>query len=521
MWSSIKFKSYSRRMALFLVIFLLIFTLSTVASSHTVTANSIIELPDQITLSWTDTPFTTQTIAWRSGEDTSSEYVQYLPATSYNDSFTDALKVPAVKTGLYPGYSHCEATLSQLLPDSEYIYRIGWEGAWSKPASFTTAACTDKFTFLYLGDVQKGYEDWGGMLKSIVTENPDLRFALLGGDLVNDGNSSDEWEQFFAAASPIFKQIPLLPAPGNHDDTPLFWNFFALPENGPEGFKEEFYSFDYGNCHIAVLNSNKMGASKPYYNTLKNWLQEDFDNSNQRWKFLMFHYPPYPVVYDGHSYNLEANWVPLFEQCGVDIVFVGHQHVYMRTKPLRDSQIQADGEGIVYIMGNSGRKFYSAGEDYDYIAIQRANVSNYQIINIDGDTFTLTSRSADGQEIDSYTLKKKSRDNPEYIIKPVTDTAYDIETTSGGIPVMTVNGGVSGMKYFSVELTPVKPHGGEKTVVFVHLRNGTQLSLVANQVDFDLVKVAQAGFNVQAGDTIKVYVVDNLTNVQDFNPIVQ
>ncbi|MEN6390029.1 MAG: metallophosphoesterase, partial [Syntrophomonas sp.] len=351
-------------------------------------------------------------------------------------------------------------------------------------------------------------------------ENTCPRFALLGGDLVHDGYSELEWEQFFTAATPTFQQIPLLPAPGNHDDTPLFWKAFALPQNGPEGFKEKFYSFDYGNCHIAVLDSNLMGASATQYNTVKSWLQNDLDTSGKQWKFLVFHYPPYPVVEDGHSYNIEVNWVPLFEQCGVDVVFVGHQHVYMRTKPLRSGQVQADGEGIVYIMGNAGTKFYPAGDSRGYIAKELDYVSSYQLVSIDGDTFTMSSRDADGQIIDSYTLGNVPLVGAAYSVTPLTDAAYQTGTTTAGIAAMTVNQGISGMKYFGIELSPVRPHEGLETAVFVHLRNGAQLGLNATQADFDMVNSARAGFNVEPGDTVKAYVVDDLSNALDRNPVV-
>lgn len=509
----------SKEKAISLLFFLFLFGLSGVLNPD-IAASEPSSLPDHIMLSWTDDPQTTRTAAWRSDSAADAEWVQYLPAASYNGSFTSASQVAAVKTELYAGYSHCEATMFQLAPDCEYIYRVGREGVWSEPASFSTTTPGGKFSFLYLGDVQKGYDKWGEMLKHIAAENPDLRFALLGGDLVHDGNSSNEWQQFFAAASPTFKQLPLLPAVGNHDDTPLFWNSFALPRNGPEGFKEEFYSFDYGNCHIAVLNSNKMGVSKPYYNMLKSWLQADLNNSKQQWKFLVFHYPPYPVVDDGHSYNLEENWVPLFEQCTVDIVFVGHQHVYMRSKPLRGDKVQADGEGIVYIMGNSGSKFYPAGEDREYIAKQMANVSNYQLLSIDGDSLSLSSRNAEGQVIDRYILGDVPAARAQYLIAPIKDASYQIETNTDGLEIMTVNQGNSGMKYFRVELTPVKPHEGMETLIFIHLRNGKQLNLNATQADFDLVKAAQAGFNVKPGDIVKTYVLDDLTNALDFNPTI-
>ena len=85
---------------------------------------------------------------------------------------------------------------------------------------------------------------------------------------------------------------------------------------------------------------------------------------------------------------------------------------------------------------------------------------------------------------------------------------------------MTVKDGVSGFKYFTVGVTPVVSHDGKETVVFTHLRNGSQLGLNATRADFDQVGTAQAGFNVKAGDVVKVYLVDELTNAIDHNPVI-
>ncbi len=98
--------------------------------------------------------------------------------------------------------------------------------------------------------------------------------------------------------------------------------------------------------------------------------------------------------------------------------------------------------------------------------------------------------------------------------------AYTVGETADGIKTMTVNAGVSGLKYFTVGIEPVVSHSGEETVVFTHLRNGTQLELNATRADFDQVGTAQAGFNVQAGDVIKVYIVDELSNAEDHNPVI-
>ncbi len=368
-------------------------------------------LPDQIILSWTGDPEQTQTISWRTGGDTTQDEVEYQPAASFTGSFAGARSITATGNYLYSGSYHFEATLQGLSPGTSYEYRVGREGAWSQPASFTTDGKDGSFSFLYMGDVQEGYGEWGDLLKVAAKENPGPKFALLGGDLVND-STQDQWQQFFAAATPLFSQIPLLPAAGNHDEShngaTLFWDSFAVPQNGPQGLKG-FYSFDYGNCHIAVLDSNLLAApGTTDYSTISAWLEKDLNSSGKTWKFLVFHYPPYQAFPDDQAANLKANWVPLFEQCNVDAVFDGHEQLYMRTRPMMDGKIQADGHGIVYIMGNGGTKYNSCGPAYDYIATEMADLSSFEVITISGDTFALTAKDANGNVIDSYTFQKQS-----------------------------------------------------------------------------------------------------------------
>ncbi len=120
----------------------------------------------------------------------------------------------------------------------------------------------------------------------------------------------------------------------------------------------------------------------------------------------------------------------------------------------------------------------------------------------------------------SIELVSAATGNPVYTVTPVPDSTYDIGETQDGIKTMTVNAGVSGFNYFTVNIEPVFAHSGDETVVFTHLRNGSQLQINSTVADFDEVDTAQAGFNVQAGDVIKVYIVDELTNAKDHNPVI-
>lgn len=100
----------------------------------------------------------------------------------------------------------------------------------------------------------------------------------------------------------------------------------------------------------------------------------------------------------------------------------------------------------------------------------------------------------------------------KYELTPVEDTNYTVGVTPDGIKTMTVNSDSSGMKCFNVQVTPVTGHEGLENVVFTHWRDGTQLTINVTRADFDNVQEAKAGFNVQPGDIIKVYIVDQLSN---------
>ncbi|OPX86463.1 MAG: hypothetical protein A4E53_02896 [Pelotomaculum sp. PtaB.Bin104] len=110
--------------------------------------------------------------------------------------------------------------------------------------------------------------------------------------------------------------------------------------------------------------------------------------------------------------------------------------------------------------------------------------------------------------------------NAVYTITPTSDTAYQVGATPEGINTMTVNSDITGLKYFGVQVTPVREHSGLEAVVFTHQRNGAQLSINVTKADFDAVNNAQAGFNVQPGDVVKVFIVDDLTSAIDLNPVI-
>ena len=110
--------------------------------------------------------------------------------------------------------------------------------------------------------------------------------------------------------------------------------------------------------------------------------------------------------------------------------------------------------------------------------------------------------------------------NGAYLIFPVASSNYTAGTADGGLPVMTVNAGITGYRNFFVTIRPEAGHAGLETLLFVQMRGGKQIGLASVTADFDSITQGCSGFNVKPGDVIKAYVVDGLSSDPEVNPAV-
>jgi alpha-tubulin suppressor-like RCC1 family protein len=110
---------------------------------------------------------------------------------------------------------------------------------------------------------------------------------------------------------------------------------------------------------------------------------------------------------------------------------------------------------------------------------------------------------------------------PRYELRVEESDEYELEETKSGL-MLTINQAGTGFKHFGATVRSlVEESLGQLTVVFTHLRDNIQDSLNSVLADFDAKKISVwAGFNVEPGDIIKVFLVDELTNGTDRNPII-
>ena len=407
---------------------------------------------------------------WAPYSDSSAELVY-----SENDDLSDATVVKAKEVCARPGmfedssgYRIYEAEMKNLQPGSDYYYRV--TGDYIRQTK--VADVKNGFSFMYFGEAQYSksaddYDLWQKLLQNAYGRASAPSFIILGGDMVNFGQDDGEWDEFLQRADDIFAKVPVAAAAGNHEcnepntyKPEMMLDIFAFSQNGPAGFSEEFYSFDYGDCHIQVLNSDIFEQlARKKINTaalqkVNSWIKQDLKTTDKKWKVVVTHHPAYTVVDDTIAAQVMKFWEPIFSAQGADLVLCGHQHVYMRTKKMN---------GVTYVMGVSGSKLYS-GRKLTYAACSKEYVSNYQTVNIKGDTMSVKSLDKDGNSLDSFSLTVKGQ---------LAVTGFKVKTAGAGkIAVSDDKNGhsdgrqikISSSRSFKSSVKTYRISGSKKTV---------------------------------------------------------
>jgi len=387
-------------------------------------------------------------------------------------------------------YFRYHASLQNLPFNSEIHYCVKSGERIIRQASFRTRPTLDKSARLVLvGDLATGGKAQKSIAWQIQQEKPEA--LILLGDIVYPTGRVLQYMNYFwntynnveeagpTKGAPLMASIPFYPLLGNHDIAARFpsttdalaaFYFFYPPTQGPgEGtwntplgtdsanaakFKTinkhsypslDAYSFDYGSAHFLILNNNK--SSNMDSPELLNWAESDLTKTKQPWKFVCYHVPAFHSSKQHYSEQQSRSWNPMFEACGVDIVFAGHVHNYQRSYPLlfkpegkRNSKGRVDGtftidksfdgdkntnpKGVIHVVaGGGGAALYLPGlektaislkEDFednyaDFTAIM--NADSYSFVSMDLEPTMLAIRvlNQDGKLLDKFNITKPTR----------------------------------------------------------------------------------------------------------------
>lgn len=409
-------------------------------------ADAFSRQPAHTTLTWTLDPRTTQTLAWTTSVAADKGTLQYIDTQAYKkNGWQNALSVQADTEEFDANTDYVRlhyATAQKLKPGTAYTYRVGYGSEWSDPQSFSTEADNlSKFKFLIFGDSQSGipanpeYKPWQKTIESAYAANTDAAFFMNIGDLVEIGQDYAHWKNWYAAAANVLEKIPGMAVTGNHEtyDVPkedhsvlpvYFKKQISLPLNGPEELKGQVYSFDYGNVHFAVLDSQENEEGSYIENMLKkeaDWLDKDLASSKQTWKLVFFHKTPYYNKAERSNENVKKAFAPVIDKHHVDVVINGHDHGYSRTYPIyNDEFVGSPDKGTVYLVtGRSGNKYYTdlSQKVWDAFFHDPQAEPNYVVVTANGPKLVISAYTQSGSCIDVYTIDKVAKtDSPRTIL---------------------------------------------------------------------------------------------------------
>ena len=374
----------------------------------------------------TKDPATSRTIMWESLLPEDQALVEYKKAdeSDFNIQTVDAVS-KNFEDGGEKRYIYT-AEIKGLEPNTEYVYRVGRDGR-DEWHPLSTKLSGD-FTALLFPDSQSAdYRGWVNLVKTAYTQNPEANFFINIGDLVDNGEDASQWNAWFDAVEPMAENVPFVGVIGNHEYYDKNWqarhplaylNFFQFPSNDDPLARNQYYSFDYGDVHFAVLNTQFTEIPEAFRNKVRDaevaWLKKDLAETKKPWKIVLMHkdalrYPntKRPDWTPGFT-DLGELFMPIFEQNKVDLVLSGHYHMYRRRGHIENFKRSATGPYYI-ITGVAGDVKYAniwGSHPLDEFISPYPDADNYLVISKKGNALTVSAFLPDGKQFDTVTLKK-------------------------------------------------------------------------------------------------------------------
>lgn len=322
-------------------------------------------------------------------------------------------------------YLH-SALLTDLIPGQDYEYRIVSASS-GTPWHALHAAGNGAFKALIFPDSQSNnYDGWQELAQNAAKRNPDTQFFVNMGDLVDNGEDHTQWNAWMGALDGIMDRIPLAPVMGNHETYTLDWKVrlpqaylhaFDVPDNGSDDFARYYYSFDYGDAHFMVLNTqfDETNDFKPgLLDEELNWFKADAKKSTKKWKIVLMHKDV--LTYANHRSpdrkagigDIGRDFMPAFDALGIDLVLTAHLHTYRNRGQLYDFRPASQGPFYI-ITGVAGDVRYPGlwiDHPFDKKIAPQPETDNYLTLEVSDAHLLIRCFLPDGSEIDTVEIKK-------------------------------------------------------------------------------------------------------------------
>lgn len=352
-----------------------------------------------------------------------------------------------------------ELRVTGLTPETRYYYSVGSSGGALSGNDASTFFQTGPLAGMarptriwVIGDAGTGSSVQTSVYNAYLAATGSTYtnlWLMLGDNAYSSGTDAEYSAKMFNNYGTMFRQSSLWPTIGNHDaasadsatQTGPYYTQFTMPKNAEAGGvasgTKAYYSFNYGNIHFIVLDSQE--TSRSTTGAMMNWMKADLQADNSDWVIAFWHHPPYTK--GSHNSDTESNlidmrqnFLPELEGHGVDLVLTGHSHSFERSflldghyglsstfssahlKNAGDGRTDGAGayaksagsiphEGAVYsVVGSSGQ---ISGGTLNHPAMYISlNEAGSMVLDIDGQTLNAKFINSSGVVRDHFTITK-------------------------------------------------------------------------------------------------------------------
>ena len=337
--------------------------------AYMIVANPGQDASIEMNIGWhTNVENTKSYIVYTTKDDTNwKNQKQVFGSYEYVDVFDGVFSKDASGKSIYQDVKFLDYSvlLTDLLPDTEYMYKVG-QNVLSDVQYFKTAGSTE-FSFAWISDfhtyapIPNRLKSAMNMIQKLDEYNKGFDFIFSTGDEMAWGGSYAHWLDLFNEK--YHKNYMWSGVIGNHDfmdgsnsknKNDYFRSVHAYPTNGYEGEEGVCYYFTYSNVLFITMN-NETQTSAAEVEKAQKWFEEVVTRNPAQYIIVAQHYQ----WFNGSSGSFNnstgyGRWKELFDKYNVDLAIAGNNHIYVRSKPIYQDKVSTDYRyGTTYIQTSS------------------------------------------------------------------------------------------------------------------------------------------------------------------------
>ncbi|MEO7964470.1 MAG: Ig-like domain-containing protein [Gemmatimonadaceae bacterium] len=221
--------------------------------------------------------------------------------------------------------------------------------------------------------------------------------AVLGDNVYENGTAT-EFANCYNPSWGAFKSRTK-PSVGNHEFNTAgatgYYGYFGAAAGDPA---KGYYSYDLGDWHVVVLNSNCTIVACAAGSPQEQWLRADLAATSKACVVAYWHHPRFNSgASHGNDTAVAPFWNALYA-AGAELILNGHEHIYERFAPQTPAAVADANAGIrEFIVGTGGRSLYTIGSVQPNSEVRNASTYGVLKLTLGAGTYTWEFKPVAGQ----------------------------------------------------------------------------------------------------------------------------